>query len=223
MKTNITIEIKTILKPVLFFIVLIILSIIVAKEGFARISSLRNQLDAEKQKEAILAQKESLLREVAADTSVNTEVSLAAVPAKNPALIALSQFKTLSSDKSVLLSNIKVGMEAKETDLSSIEIRLDVEGNLSSVLDFMKTINTLLPITLVEKVKLSSQGEISRASVIVKVFFSSYPTQLTSLTEPLEGLTTEEKAVLAKLAQSVMPSFVEVQPLPVGLRANPFE
>jgi hypothetical protein len=223
MKTNIPVELKAILKPILFLVVLIILSVIVIKEGFARISTLKDQLSTAKKDEAILSEKESFLREVSPDISTNADLSVAAIPAKNSTLIALSQLKSFSSTNNVSLSNIKVGVESKEEDLSSTQIRFDAEGNLSSVLAFIKGLSNLLPISIVEKVKLASQGETSRASVSIKVFFSPYPTKLTSLTEPIEDLSADEKSILSKLNQSIMPSFVEVQPLGPSGRIVPFE
>jgi Tfp pilus assembly protein PilO len=223
MKININSELKVIIKPILFLVVLIILSLIVVKEGVGRISSLKGELEVEKKNEAVLSQKESFLREIQSSVSTNMEFSLAAVPARNPALIVLSQLKKLSLDKEVILSNVKIGTETKEADLSSIQIRFDIDGNLSSVVDFTKSINNLLPISLVEKVKLASQGETSRANVSIKVFFSPYPKKLTSLTESLTDLSTEEKNLLSKLTQLIMPDFVEVQPFGPGMRTNPFE
>ncbi len=222
MKIDITAQLKVILKPVLFLVVLVILSIIVVKEGFARISSLRSELETAKKEESVLSQKESFLREVVSTVGSNAEVSLAAIPAKNSTLIALSQLKTLSSRNNVTLSNIRVGMETKEGDLSSAQIRFDAEGSLTSVLNFIKGLGDLLPITIADNIKLASQKETSRANLSIKVFFSPYPAKLTSLTEPIEDLTPEEKNILLKLSQSVMPSFVEVQPSGPAVRPDPF-
>jgi hypothetical protein len=223
MKINVPVELKAIFRPLALLAVLIVLFLIVFKEGLARISAIRGDLEAAQKNEGILSQKESFLRNAQVEVTSFTDISLAAIPAKNPALIALSQLKIFASTKNVLLSNLKVGSENKDTDLSSIQILFDIDGDLVSVLDFLKSINSFLPLSLVEKVKLTSQAGAGRANITMKVFSSPFPKKLSSLTEPIPELSTEEKSILSEIMALTLPPFVEVEATGPTGRINPFE
>lgn len=217
-------NIQVFIVPIVLLAVLAVVSIFVARVGFARFSSQRQELETAIKSENILTQKESLLRELEAQAPAYVRTVAAVLPEKNPALTMVSQVKSLSALQGLTLGNFKVASATNRgTALSEVDVSFGVDGPLAQVITFLNSLKTLAPVSTLEKVKINQSAGTTRADITVRVYFATFPTQLPSLTEPARGLTAEEKDMLAKLSVLTLPSFIELVPQPGVVRENPFE
>ena len=90
------------------------------------------------------------------------------------------------------------------------------------MLEFLKSIDTIAPITLVDKIKINEVGGTTRAEVSVKSFFAALPTKLPSLTEPLRDLTEAERETLSKISALTQPPFTDIPPSQGEGKIDPF-
>lgn len=209
--------------PILFFVLMIVVTLFGFKAGLAKIWELRTTQAETDKKENILKEKADVLGSIQASSDLNDSPAVASIPEKNPALFALAQLKGLATAKEIFLANVKVGSGVSEiTGISPVDISFDVEGNLSPILDFTGLIKTITPLTRVTGVEFSFTETKVLATISVKTYWSPYPTKIPSLVEPAAPLSAEEKEILLKISQLSLPSFFNLLPSSPTEITNPF-
>lgn len=222
-KSLIPASINAIVAPFLLLVALIILLSFGLKIGLTRLSSQLDQLSEANKDENALRTKEGLLREVGTSVLSQADLTSGAVPPKNPVLTVVSQLKNLSLSGGITLSNLKAGSSSKgEGGLGMVEISFDAEGPFPAVLDFIRAISSFSPITTVEKVSLNQTAGAARATISLRSFWAPFPVKIPSVTEPIAGLTDEEKKTLSKIQTLTPPPYTQVAPSGPLQRADPF-
>lgn len=216
-------NVEVMMVPIILITVLIILSVLVVKIGISKVNSQREKLAAAQRNETIFKQKQEVLQEIQGEVLSLADLSASAVPNKNPALAVISQLKNLASSRSVELSNLQVGSKGgAEEGMSRVEIGFDVEGDFSSVLDFLQDTSKIAPISQIEKIKISQAVGATRASTTLVSFWAPFPEKLPPLTEPAKDLSAEELGLIRRLSELTPPTFLEMTPSAPSARADPF-
>ena len=216
-------NIEVMVVPIVLITVLIILSILVAKIGISKVNSQREKLTVAQTDEVIFKQKQEILQEVQGEVLSLADLSASAVPNKNPALAVISQLKNLASSKSVVLSNLQVGSKSGiGKEISKVDISFDVDGDFSSVLDFLQDTSKIAPISQIEKIEINQAAGATRASTAMVSFWAPFPKKLPPLTEPAKDLSAEELSLIRSLSELTPPAFLEITPLAPSERGDPF-
>ena len=201
---------------------LAVLGMGVARIARSQIPSQKNKLAVQLKKEQALSQKSELLRALETDVANQADLTSFALPPQNSSFIALSQLKKLAQNDLVIITNLRIGAEAKDGNISSSDISFDAEGPLPSVLTLLENIGKIAPIAQVDKVQINQAGVSARATVRIKVYWAALPTSLPAISEPLGDLTSEEKEVLLKVLGLTPPEFVLLAPEEPRQNTNPF-
>ena len=215
--------IQVFLVPVILLVVLGILSGLAVRVGFSRIGAQRDEIATARKDENTLSQKESVLRGVQGTVPTFVNTVAASLPEKNPALSMISQLRVLALTNGLLLENIKIGSAVPSEGLFYVDITFGLEGTPPQVVSYLNSIKNQAPISTVEKAKVNQSALGTRADVTVRVYYSAFPQQLPSLTEPVKELTEDEKAALNRLSALSLPAFTDLQAQPAGARENPFD
>lgn len=217
-------NLRIILFPFLAIAALIILIFIVANTGYSRISSRLEELQGVQKDEAVLEQKLEILREIEEGILAQSDVSLIAMPDKNPALWMVGQLNGVAAPNSVYLFENKLRSESKDdSGLSNIEFETSVRGGQAQILNFLKAINSLAPISTIESVNLEEDKGTLVAELKIKVYWADLPTKLPPLTTPVKRLTTQEEELLANIARLQRPTFTILPPSQPSERQSPFD
>jgi Tfp pilus assembly protein PilO len=217
-------NIKALVVPIVILLVLIILSVISYKIAFLKLTAQREEFTSAKNAEKVLVNKEAVLSQIQGDVSSYVDAVVLAVPSQNPAIAMISQLKILALNKSVTLSSIKGGSESTtQASLMSADITLGIEGPSVAIIDYLKAINTLAPLSTLNRVKINQSVGSARAEAVIRTYFSAFPTKLPAMTEPIKELTAEEKEILSKLSQLTVPSFINLTPQTPVMRESPFD
>ena len=216
-------NIEVMVIPFILITVLIILSILVAKIGISKVNSQREKLTVAQRDETIFKQKQEILQEVQGEVLSLADLSVSAVPNKNPALAVISQLKNLASLRSVVLSNLQVGSKSgAEKGMSKVDISFDVDGDFSSVLDFLQDTSKIAPISRIEKIEINQAVGATRANTTMISFWAPFPKKLPPLTEAAKDLSVEELSLIRSLSELTPPVFLEIAPSVPSARADPF-
>lgn len=217
-------NIKALIVPVVILIVLIILSAISYRIAISEVTTQREELATANNVEKVLKNKETVLSQVEGQINSYVDAAALAVPSQNPALVMISQLKNLALTKGVILSSVKGGAESTTPgSLISVDITLAIEGPSAAIIDYLKAVNTFVPLSTLDRVKINQSGGNARAEVMVRTYFSPFPTQLPSMAEPIKDLTAEEKELLGKLSQLTPPMFINLTPQAPVVRESPFD
>lgn len=223
MKKIIPANLQALLVPASLLGILAVLTVFALNFGLGKISGQRDELAINDKNENSLKDKLTILNQAAVSIGRFVDSSSVAVPSENPAFLVLSQLKILGNGKSVLLSGFKVSAPINdEGSLSRIDIGFDVDGTTESVFGFLNSISTFMPITTMQKVKISQTAGAMRASVSLQAYWAPFPASLPKLTEPLKELSTEDNQLLTKLSSLTPPVFGEIVPTASSGRLDPF-
>jgi len=221
--TNIPFIIKIAVKPLLVLALLITLSLVGLSRAFYEIGSLREESAKTVKNENTLKSKLDILS--ASQVSVTTDANYAVsfLPGENPALLVLYQLRSSAVKNGLLLSNFKVGSEAKDAGgFMKVSVSFDLQGPLPQILDFVNSVKSIAPNVWIEKTELNFTGETLQATIDTTSYWSPFPTKIPPLTEPTTSLDSGEKETLARVSSFSQPSFVSLTPGAPRENLNPF-
>jgi hypothetical protein len=222
-KLKIPFGINAILIPLGTLLVVIFIIIFAVKIGMAQIRERRIKLNLSQKNESILTVKKNLLESVSADITNQANFAVAGLPSQNSSLLALSQIRSLAGSYGLSLSNIKVSSGGGSgSNLNSAEIIFDAEGSLNSLVFLVASLNNIAPISKVTKANLAFLGDLTRATLSVRTFWSAFPTKIPAVLDPATSLTEPEKKLLQTISGYTMPAFINLVPTNPMLRSNPF-
>ena len=216
-------NLKVISLPILSFVLLIFLINLVFTRGYKLVSLKVSDIKEGEKIERALSEKVMVLRKIEGVVLGQADTSVAALPDKNPSLLAISQLTRAANDNFLKVVEKKGGAEISGTgEIKEGRVTISVEGGFQDTLAFLKNILTLAPLSVVSEVKIKSQIDHFTAQVSVSIFWSSFPTTLPALTSPIKTLTPEEEKFLGELAALIKPSLLGVPPSTFGGRPDPF-
>lgn len=202
--------------------VLVVVGIVVVRLAITQIPAQKNKVAVQLSREQALRQKTELLKSIEPEAPNQAQLISFVLPSQNSSFIAISQIKLLAAQNLIVLTNLKIGGEIKESGLSSSDISFDGEGTLPSALNLLKGINNVSPLMVIEKVQINQSQNIARATVRLKVFWAELPKTLPKITEPIKDLTNEEKEILTRVFKLTPPEFVLLEPEAPRENTNPF-
>lgn len=216
-------DFRILLRPLALICAMVILAAVIYNVGVSRVSQENAQLATAKKNEAVLAERATTLESVSGTVTSQAKAADAAVPNLNPGLVTLSQLRSLAAKTSLTVIDFGVGSEIRDIGtLSRVEVSVTVEGQFGNVISFISQLNTIAPIAVPGKIRITSSGGLSRGLVAVSSYFSPLPTKLPALTEPVTKLTTAETDTITKVTSLSQPAFLELTPQPGAPRPNPF-
>lgn len=220
---EVNLNLKILVLPLASVLVLGLVTILGLKLGISQVKKLQDLIAVAKKNETILGEKEAVLSELGDKITAQTNLATTAFPRKNPSLVVLAQLRRLASEKGLFITNIKAGGEIKDkSGLPRVDIGFDIEGPIEGVLDYANSIKSLAPLCRTDKVDITLSGGAARGSLIVRSFWSDYPTKISTVSEPVKEISEDEKKVLIKLAELNLPSFINLAPSLSSGRVNPF-
>ena len=216
-------NVKALVGPAALILVLVALFVYAAKTGYSQISLRLKELRSAQKEEAVLEQKLEILREIEEGILAQTDVSLVAMPDRNPALWMIAQLKDSAEASSLLLFDNTLKSESKdETGLAKMDLGTTAQGNFDSVMSFLKSINSLAPVSTIERVEVVQDEGVASAKIQLSVYWADFPTKIPPLAEPIYRLTAQQEEVLTKISRLKRPIFTVLQPGKPSARENPF-
>lgn len=215
-------DLKLLIPYLAIFIGLIVVFIFGYTISVKEVSSQNQRLKKAKDELTMLSQKEATLQSIKANILTSADDSLSAVPAINPALVVVTQIKTLAAQKALLMSDLQVSSPTEVENLRRAQVTFDLAGPLVTVVEFCSQLKDLAPIVLLEKLTTTGDVGDSVASVTITSFWADLPTNIGSLTEPLGNLSGEDQEMLNKFSLLQKPSFIQLIPQAPVIREDPF-
>lgn len=216
-------NLKVITVPALSLLGVILVFLLAGSFVWGKISDLIAQYNQEQQTSAMLKEKLNSLQSTGAQISDFAQSLTIALPQSNSSLTLLSQAKSLASQDSLNLQNIKGGSEVKESGTSHAEVSFDVEGSVANIFNFVSQTKNIAPINKVTRVKLSSTGSLARANITINAYWASLPTKIPAVSDPLAAITPDEQKLLQDLSSLTSPQLQELSPSAGGGgRSDPF-
>lgn len=216
-------EILFLIKPILFLIIIAILLVVLILVGINQVKSVIAKTNESKEIEITLNQKITILQKVTEVISGDTTFLDLTIPGKSAVLYALSQIKNEAYKNNLLVSNIKTSAPVSiKSEMFKNSISFDVEGDETSVYNFLKSFSKLIPLMNIEKVKINSSGSNTSAVISSSVYSAELPKTIPSVSSIAVDLTDAEVNLLNELTSYTLPVFIESKALETQPKEDPF-
>lgn len=217
-------NIKLIIVPMALLSILVVLFVVLVQNGYRRITSDLNDLENSRKTELLLEQKLESLRTIDPLILDKADVTLIALPERNPSSFFLTHVRRIGNEKEVSFTKIKTSSRQRvDDDVKKAEITLEFEASDNDVvIDFLKEIRRVLPIALINKVEIVGAIGVKNTSATISIFWSDLPTELPPITQPIKALKNEEQVLLSEITSYVNPEFILLDPNDPTDRENPF-
>ncbi len=219
-------SIKILAGPVLVICIVLAFSVVVIKTGYNQIDLQLENLEFSQKTEKILEDKIFILRQIQEGVLEYRNISVNALPEKNPAPVVISQLKTFSRASSIPLDKIQLGAGVFVSEDGVFKGKMTIEAEnveeVSMLVDFINTLSKTLPMLTIDQVEMDGFGEELTLKLTASYYWSTFPTQLPPLTEPIKDLLPNERVLLSELSGFTRPSFTVLQPSLPKERINPF-
>lgn len=217
---------QPVIGPVIVLLVLLVLSLTLGNFLWGRLSTVRQELQAEKKRNAALSAKLDILEGLnQGQLESLLSSATAAIPSSDSTLFALSSIRQKAQDRAVSLANLRVIVReetSKKREAKSVEMRFDIQGGLVPTITFLNDLRNTAPLTKVSKIRLSVSGGSVLANVSLLSFWGPLPEKLGKVEDPIETLTGAEEELLTRLSELELPAGRQIVPAPPQGRENPF-
>jgi hypothetical protein len=216
-------NVKQVLSAAVPFAIVVILFLMVGNFGISRVTDLRSQITEATSQKAALTQKLNILELLSVVVAQSGSLTTSALPDSNPSLLVSSQLKLLAGNAGMIISSMKSGAAGVDASgLSRVDISLTVTGARAQVIGFLKSIDGIAPVTLIDKIGLSETGGVTKADVSVKSYWAALPKTIPAIDQAITDLTADEKKVLTQIGDLFQPAFIQVASSSSSINPNPF-
>ncbi|EKD62648.1 MAG: hypothetical protein ACD_52C00102G0005 [uncultured bacterium] len=203
-------DMKTLLYPLVAFLLVLLIAGIALNTLWSKISTTRAQLAVSQKENTTLKQKAEVLQQKENESSLLESGKLTfALPLRSSSIYVLSQVKRKAADNMVVIEEISVSEPRVQAEISQSVTSLKVTGTLESILTFIDSLSTVAPLVKTENVKTDENDSSSDAVVAtlsLTSYYSSYPEKIPALTQAISSLSPEEEQVISDIAGLEMPT-----------------
>ena len=215
--------IKGTLLPVIYLVILFVFFSVLLKSGLSKYQEQRKLIKQTKAVENILKDKIAFLTENQSMLRAGSDTVSAALPEKNPALIMMSQIKSLQLDIPVVILDTRVANVSQiNSARNALGLTLTVEGEMNGITNFVEKIMGILPIVLVNRMEITGAGGRYSANIKITAFYEKLPTKIPPITDPIIKMSKDDLALVTRLQTMKMPGFAKMIPQSPSTRINPF-
>lgn len=215
---------KQILKSTLPLVAVILLFVFAGKFAFSQIQKINSQIKETKKTQSVLSQKLSTLRSVSQLTVSGTNAAITALPKSNPSLQVVSQIRNLASSNLLLIQDVRSSASDKSSSqIPHVTTSFNLVGSKEAISAFIKGIDSIAPISFVDKVSLTQDGGAFAANISIKTYYAPLPSTIPTITQPVTDLTASEKELLNQISGLTQPTLnLPVTATVSGSNPNPF-
>jgi len=216
-------NVRILTPPIFLVIALVLLGIFVVKSGLERIYAQLNELEDVNKTLAILQEKVDVLREIQGIVLSQADISVISLPEKNPSLLMLTQLNNLAQEKDVTITDKSIQVaESDSSGIVSMQLRLELEGEFTNILSFIRDIQKVAPLSTVEEIDIEKIINEITSNVSLSVYWGDFPTRIPPITEPIKTLTAKEEVLLDQLGNLTRPELTDLKASQPIIRDNPF-
>src|SRR4030042_5533494 len=218
---------RMLMVPVFTITVVVLVLIIFAPQGISRIDKKIKEFKSAQSQEVVLNAKLDSLKSISLDTLDPKDITVIALPSKNPAIWVVSHVRRLSSesDIEILKMSVERSKDTEKFKNSSIEFEIDAK-DYPTLLTYINNLTKILPLTSLDtvSVKRSSgqEGDVFKGDIAASFYWSDFPKTLPPISEPINELTGEDLNIISLISGFVQPSFIELSPNEPQERLQPY-
>lgn len=228
-KLKVSPNIKFLLSPLLTIAIIVFVLILFVPQGISRIDKSMKEYKKNQKQEEILNEKLETLRVISADSLDPEDVSVIALPSKNPGIWAVSQIRRFTKEYDIKIVELSLSKAKNVDGIKSSGLIFEFDANdYQSFVSVLNDLIVMLPYTSLNttsiKRSVNQQGQENfTGGMEISLFWSDFPTNLPPLNEPVKELTNEETSLIGVISNYKQPLYTELQPAEPIDRPKPFD
>lgn len=215
-KNNIRIgSYKSLLIPLVLFVVLIALFAYVVNTSYKKISTQLASIKSLRQDITVFQNRIEGLRAFQDREFPDSDKLLAALPEENPSLWMLSQIKRKAEENIITVQERTTSFSSSEgSGIASGHIIFSAQGGKENMINFLLSFPKIAPLSKIARLELSmdEEGAATTANVEISVYYAKLPQKLPEITEAVNKLSPEEEEMVGKLTKLELPEFTSLSP-----------
>ena len=212
--------------PVIAITAVVLVFVFFAPKTASELDKKMKEFKTVQSEEVVLSAKLESLRGISPDLLDSEDVTVIALPSKNPGLWIVSQIRRSSRETEISITEMSVTNIYDSGDIKSSDIEFELEANeYQSLLAFIEDMTVMLPVyslNLISVNREKGQRNIFRGEVKATFFWSDFPKTLPPINEPINKLTDDEIKLLEVITAFKRPIFTELTPGQPQDRPQPF-
>ena len=225
-KLKVNPNIKILVIPMVTIVIVILTFILFAPQEISKLDSKFKELKSIQSEEISLNTKLDSLKSIPKDILDAGNISVIALPNKNPGIWVVSQAKRFSRDSEVEIIKINVSGRSSSGNINGSDVLFETQlKDYASLLTFLNDLTNMLPVTDLKVVYMERDKvrEIYKGKIQASFYWSDFPTELPALDEPVKELTADENSLIGVISGYKQPLFIELQPGEPQDRPQPFQ
>jgi len=217
-------NLKILAGPLIIITVVLLLSLLVGKNGFSQVSRLLKEENEARVAESALQDKLAVLREVEGESN-GADATVIALPKGNPAALVISNLRLLSKEKEITFEEFSASSTQKKETFSNMTLDLSTSNkDYFAFVGFIKDFQDYAPITSLNSLEASynKDRDLFSGDLELVFYWSPLPRVIPKITDPIVRLSGDEEEVLAKLTELKRPLFVNLDAVAPKERETPF-
>lgn len=191
----------------LLFLGLVVVILIEGQFFFGKSNSLSSTASELSTRIELLQSRNAALSSISPEVIAASKQIATVLPAENSVLLISSQLRNTAILNKVTLKNLSTNSIPDLNDplAGSTQVGVIVEGDTPSVLQFLANLTTLAPLVEINTVNFITNPTTTIAQLSLASFWSPFPSQLPSITEPVVALTPEETELMQRVSAFTTP------------------
>lgn len=189
----------SIITSVIIFVLVVVPQVLQLFENQNELNSLKNQAD----------NLDSKISSLAAISTPDFELDLKlvsnALPLSKDYIDSTPYIQEAVDKSNVSLTGISFAESPQVAGVNSYMIKLDIDGNLTQLNQFLSIINHTPRVLRVDRIELSGDSNQSKysATITIKAFYSPIQKQALTLTQPVVNLSDQESNQISQLEKTI--------------------
>lgn len=213
-------------KPFLLFMVLFVLLLALILTSFPLFGRLVDSWNDLNNNSNLVSQstrkKEQLGGLDQGNLSLSTKKAVLALPEKTGVLLTLARVRELTQNSGISLAKVQVSIdEGDGNSLPKNAVRVDVEGPLVKIKEFLADLERSLPYIRILTGKTSTVSGISTTTISIETYWKKFPTKLPGINEAITSLNESEQKLLSGILNFAEKKTTSTPTSNLG-RSNPF-
>lgn len=226
MRLNIPFKYRPLVIPGVAFLIIFILTATAGQFLFSRIFELQTSITQSKQKNESLEAKKTLLSGLN-KTELKEQVNkaVAAVPNESSATPSLITLRSLAQNRNVNITQVHINDKSKsgsKAESKTVDVEVTAQSDIPSILLFLNDLRKATPIMKVANVGFDLKGGVLYSNISLQTTWSSLPSTIGKVEDPIDNLTPSERAELNQLQTLSAQESTRSAVLPPQGRENPF-
>ncbi len=213
-QTRLGVNFKILITPIVVILSVFLVFVFFLPGNISKINKKIEDYKLEQSKEKVLNEKLESLRKISPDQIDPEDITVIALPSKNPPIWVISQARNLSKELDIEINEITSEKDEKSENLKASILKIEISSDdYTKILSFLNSLVKILPLSFLSSLDLTYEDlGVYNVSLNLFSYWSDFPENLPPIDKPINELTDDDLNMIKSLSDYKKPLFIELSP-----------